>query len=141
MDQIPDDNHRDLGVKYIIEKMNLDVTKIKPENLKCLRNRFRRESVAISAQCQHDPLKILMAGKYVARRSKEKDFHAILNEVLKTPTRPTEMLAATLSSIIKKLSKKHFYPRQFYNKKYIQKYAFGINILRSRYSHDCCKKC
>ena len=49
-----------------------------------------------------------MAGKYVARRSKEKDFHAILNEVLKTPTRPTEMLAATLSSIIKKTFEEAF---------------------------------
>ena len=49
-----------------------------------------------------------MVGKYVARRSKEKDFHAILNEILKTSTRPTEILAATLSSLIKKTPEEAF---------------------------------
>lgn len=38
LDQIPDDNHRDLGVKYIFEKMNLDITKVKPEDLKRVRS-------------------------------------------------------------------------------------------------------
>lgn len=46
-----------------------------------------------------------MAGKHAARRSGEKDLHAIMSEVLKAPTCPTKMrkiLAATVPSIIKK---------------------------------------
>lgn len=174
LDQIPDDNHRDLSVKYIFDKMNLDITKVKSEDLKrvssavsalrtgrneryakCNRNndRFRnknskwlkgifkvpaletiaqkscsslnrgrpsklfaekslrsqRREVVISARYQHDPLRILMAGKYAARLlSGQKDLHAILSEGLKTPTRPTKMrkiLAATIPSIIKKTPK------------------------------------
>lgn len=45
----------------------------------------RRESAALSAKCQHNPLRILMAGKHAATQSGEKDLCAILDEVLKIP--------------------------------------------------------
>lgn len=65
----------------------------------------RREAATLSGKYQHDPLRILMAGKRAARQSKEKDLRAILVEVLKTPTRPTKIrtiLTAAVPSIIKK---------------------------------------
>lgn len=34
LDQIPDDDHRDLDVIYILERMNIDINKIKLDDLK-----------------------------------------------------------------------------------------------------------
>lgn len=38
LDQIPVDNHRDLSVKYILEGINININKIRPDDLKCLRS-------------------------------------------------------------------------------------------------------
>ncbi|CAL1672178.1 unnamed protein product [Lasius platythorax] len=64
----------------------------------------RREAAKISTQNEHDPSRIILACKHAARKSGEKDLHAVLKEVSKSPHRPSKIrkLLDTSTSVIKK---------------------------------------
>lgn len=66
----------------------------------------RREAAIISAQNEHDSSKILMACCHAARKSGEKDLHAVLKDINKTPDRPSKIrkLLDTPTPMIKKKS-------------------------------------
>ncbi|CAL1688643.1 unnamed protein product [Lasius platythorax] len=73
-------------------------------NQKCKRSQ-RREVAEISAQCKHDPLRIIMAGRYAARQSGQKDLHMILRNILESlehPQKYGKLLDITASLIVKK---------------------------------------
>lgn len=64
----------------------------------------RREAAKISTQNEHDPSRIILACKHAARKSGEKDLHAVLKEVFKSPHRLSKVrkLLDTSTSVIKK---------------------------------------
>lgn len=51
----------------------------------------RRESAEISAQCKHDPLRIVMACRHAVRQSGHKDLTPILKEISKSPQCPAKV--------------------------------------------------
>lgn len=65
----------------------------------------RREIAKISTQNEHDPNRIILACKHAARQSGEKDLHAVLKELSKSPHRPSKVrkLLDTSTSIKKKI--------------------------------------
>ncbi|XP_026828955.1 uncharacterized protein LOC109611090 [Ooceraea biroi] len=65
----------------------------------------RREVAEISAQCKHNPLRIIMAGRYAARQCGQKDLYIILRNLLKSfehPKNNVKLLDLPASVIVKK---------------------------------------
>lgn len=66
----------------------------------------RRKVAEISVQCKHDPLQIIMAGRYAARQSGQKDLHMILRNILESlehPKKYGKLLDIPASLIVKKV--------------------------------------